>query len=643
MEAVWIWYAGDFELYHGMLQNFQREERGYGWPAYWKMADWNKNVWFGKSYDLTEKTEFTVLGKGMGYVEVNGLKYPLGQTITCEPGKIDIKVCIGNMAGLPCIYIDSPWIRTNRDWIAGDFVEEHPAGTSSLYTEPEQDPNVVYYTEEAIEPKEILEIAHGVLYRYDKVINGTVEVVLHGKEEVAVCYGESEEEATNLKWCYYKDDHVKNGQLLRRRAFRFLFVPEARKEEVECHAVHQSVPIEKKAAFHSSDEQLNRIWEVARDTYELCSGLFFIDGIKRDRWIWSGDAYQSYFVNQYLYFDEEIDQRTIRALRGKEEIKQHLNTIVDYSLLWIISIRNEYQAYGNLDFVREIYPKMTAMMELFSKQLNDKGFLVGRKKDWIYIDWADFDKKGPLCAEQMLLLETYRAMAFCGKLLGEPTGQYEQAGVELQANILRYFWNHEKGAFVDSYESGKNHVTRHANIFAVLFGLVDEKRQEQIMGHVLQNPEIPEITTPYFKFFELDMWGKLGRLDKVFETIKAYWGGMLERNAITFWEQFDPKETGQQQYAMYGDPFGKSLCHAWAASPIYLLGRYFLGVYPTSPGYGAFAVKPELSYFDSMDCDVPVKDGNVHICYRDGKLEVTATRSGGVLILDGKESEIPVK
>ena len=50
--AKWIWYPGDFEIYHGMLQNFQREERGYGWPAYWKMDDWHKNVKFTKEYEL---------------------------------------------------------------------------------------------------------------------------------------------------------------------------------------------------------------------------------------------------------------------------------------------------------------------------------------------------------------------------------------------------------------------------------------------------------------------------------------------------------------------------------------------------------------------------------------------------------------
>ena len=45
-QPVWIWYPGDMELYHGMKQNFEREERGFDWPAFWKMDDWRKNIRF---------------------------------------------------------------------------------------------------------------------------------------------------------------------------------------------------------------------------------------------------------------------------------------------------------------------------------------------------------------------------------------------------------------------------------------------------------------------------------------------------------------------------------------------------------------------------------------------------------------------
>lgn len=53
--ANWIWYPGDFEIYHGMRQNFDREERGFFWPAYWHIADCRRHVVFMEPLRLTGK------------------------------------------------------------------------------------------------------------------------------------------------------------------------------------------------------------------------------------------------------------------------------------------------------------------------------------------------------------------------------------------------------------------------------------------------------------------------------------------------------------------------------------------------------------------------------------------------------------
>ena len=55
---VWIWYPGDFELYHGMKQNFSRVERGFGWPAFWKSEGFRNRIVFRRTYELKEETEF---------------------------------------------------------------------------------------------------------------------------------------------------------------------------------------------------------------------------------------------------------------------------------------------------------------------------------------------------------------------------------------------------------------------------------------------------------------------------------------------------------------------------------------------------------------------------------------------------------
>ena len=499
------------------------------------------------------------------------------------------------------------------------------------------------------------------------------------------------------------------------KILREIILPGIRPGEISVHAVHQRVPLKVRAFFDCDDEMVNRIWEVSKETYRLCSGLFFIDGIKRDRWVWSGDAYQSMMINPYLFFDREIDKRTSRALRGNTEIRQHINTIVDYTMLWLISIQNEFMMDGDKAYVREMYPKMEAVMNLLFTQTDGHGFVRGRDRDWIYIDWADIDKTGPISAEQVLLWKCCKVMAYCAGLLAEsgeseaeselgqntaghkapvsgpeghkapisgsesrkapassseghntsasgpdgslqspalgPDGRplpadhvapfdaplhaeeraqlkeraafYETRAEVLRQMILDYYWDEEKGALIDSFTSGRRNVTRHANIFAVLFDFADERQRERIRENVFNNEELPQITTPYFKFFELDALGKLGDLDKIWETLHSYWGGMIERGAVTFWELFDPKQEGREQYGMYGDPFGKRRCHAWGASPIYLIGKYFLGVRPTSPGYKTYEVKPAVQYFDRLDCTVPAGDKSVRIVLKDGNLEIS--------------------
>lgn len=637
-KARWLWYSGDFEIRQGLLQNFAREERSYDWPAYWNMDDCHKNVKFKRYYDLEAETSFVVYAVGIGYVEVNGTKYPFGNKVLCAPGINKIRVFVGNTDGLPAMYIEGEVVKSDIGWLASNFVEEMSAGWSALYVEKAKDPNKVYFNTENVQAASINYQNSGTLIDYERAIFGTIAIKkLDTVKPVTICYGESDAEALDIAMCYYKEENVDVNTIPRERAFRYLFVPEVAPEQIEIEAVHEFLPLENKASFHSDDELMNKIWDISVETFTLCSSLFFLDGIKRDRWIWSGDAYQSYFINQYLFFDEDINTRTMLALRGQNEIKQHMNTIVDYSILWIIAVENHYMMTGNAEFLKQIYPKMKSMMDYLVAQTNELGFIYGREKDWIFIDWSEMDKEGTLAAEQVLLLKAYNAMIVCGSIAGENTEEYKRKYHILEKNLMKYFWDEELGAFVDSYQSGKRHVTRHANIFAILYDFVDAEKAEKILNNVLLNDEITQITTPYFKFFEQDALCKMGKIESVHKIICDYWGGMVEQDAITFWEEYIPAEKGNDVYEMYGDPFGKSLCHAWGASPIYLLGRYFAGINPTSPGYQTFSIEPQLDCFSTIECTFPVKDGSVTIKKEEDTLIITSTKAGGTLKLYDKQ------
>ena len=177
-------------------------------------------------------------------------------------------------------------------------------------------------------------------------------------------------------------------------------------------------------------------------------------------------------------------------------------------------------------------------------------------------------------------------------------------------------------------------MTRHANIFAILFDIADKQKQEKILKNVLENDEIPAITTPYFNFFELDVLCQMGKLTEVLDKIRSYWGGMLDLGAVTFWEEYDPSVPKEEQYDMYGDHFGKSLCHAWAASPIYFLAKYFAGLDLVNKDGVTYVLKPQMQYFTDLDCTLPVgSDGTVRLAWDGECLEVIADAEGGVLEL----------
>ena len=87
---------------------------------------------------------------------------------------------------------------------------------------------------------------------------------------------------------------------------------------------------------------------------------------------------------------------------------------------------------------------------------------------------------------------------------------------------------------------------------------------------------------------------------------------------------------------MYGREFGKSLCHAWGASPIYLLGKYYLGVKPTSAGYATYEIQPVLGGLQWMQGKVPTPKGGIELYCSTSEIKVKSTEGVGTLKFNSK-------
>ena len=64
-----------------------------------------------------------------------------------------------------------------------------------------------------------------------------------------------------------------------------------------------------------------------------------------------------------------------------------------------------------------------------------------------------------------------------------------------------------------------NYQRPNIHYLAILFGLTDEKRTARILETVLRNPEIPPLTTSFYKFFECDVLCRCGFIEEAFAEI----------------------------------------------------------------------------------------------------------------------------
>jgi len=658
--AQWIWYPGDYEIWLGNKMQNRRTERGAFLPPFWKLDSHYNLIDFHKDVDLKMEEEVSLAVEGKYNVKIDGRAiFGEPRKITIPPGKHRISLKVFCQEKVPAIFVqgkqlvsDSSWLVTyeDKEWIDQSGKVADQSGTVWLkasswnFNDPNSPPSAFKLE---VVPKSALHTerkGQSILVDFGKETFGFVKFHgLNGNGELNVFYGESREEALSVDSAETLDrfiihaDRKSDTLNTLSKAFRYVNIQLAPGMSLDSVSMlYEYLPVADRGDFRCADEEINRIYEVSKYTFHLNTREFFIDGIKRDRWIWSGDAYQSFLMNYYLLFDSPSVTRTLLALRGKDPVTSHVNTIMDYTFYWFMGIHDYYLYTGDKTFITQFYPRMKSLMDFCLSRRNSNGMMEGQAGDWVFIDWAeDLSKQGELSFEQLLLARSLETMSLSATIVNDTAGaaSYAKLAVELKEKIFSQYWDQSQHALVHQRINGKQaaKITRYANMFGIFFDYFDTRQKTEIKEHVLLNDQIQKITTPYMRFYELEALCAMGEQPYVLKEMKDYWGGMLNAGATSFWEEFDPSKSGTAHLAMYGRPYGKSLCHAWGSSPIYLLGKYFLGVRPLSPGYATYIAQPVLGGLKWMEGSVPTPKGDIKIYCSETEVRISGTAGSGIL------------
>ena len=644
MVGKWICYRGDWEIYLAEKVQTRRFQRDFPIAPFWRVDSPYHNVRFTHKFTLGADDVLTIESEGRISVAIAKpdpytFVYGLDGTLSLHAGTYELEIWVYNECGLPALRVSGSEIISDESWQCGfnQFMMS-PCGVCDC---GEYAPSAYRLPVREINPVAVSDCEDGKLYDFGKMIMAYPQFTGCENAPFYCYFGETKAEATSDNDCEQIDFFTpESGEHTTHvtKAFQYLRVVTESPYTMTVFEEYDSTPVV--FSFQAEDRLIERIADISHYTFSLCSREFYLDGIKRDRWIWAGDAYLGAKIDYYTSFDCAKIRRTVIALLGKAPVVTYINHIMDYTPYTFLTVRDYYEHTGDAAFLRQIYPILSEHFRFVSGRRNECGFLYKQPDDWVHVDWNDdLNTDGEVCFEQILLWAMLKAYAAICGAIGEDADECEKIAEELKTQIDGTFWDETRGVYRHSRIDGKvgGNVTAYANVFALLTGFADEHKKRKITRALVCDKSIPPITTPYMQAFRLSCLCEAGEYETVRKELRDYFGNMAETGTSTFWETYKIGEKKESATDMYGRPFGRSQCHIWGAGAILIIGKYFYGLHNDTEFGDRFELSPYLPAIENSSAMLPLKNGKISITCRDGKLTVRAEGHSGILHLENKQ------
>ncbi|MDD2597700.1 MAG: hypothetical protein PHO37_00540 [Kiritimatiellae bacterium] len=161
-------------------------------------------------------------------------------------------------------------------------------------------------------------------------------------------------------------------------------------------------PDAERAAFKSSDPELNRIFEAARETFKQNAVDVFSDCAGRERAGWLCDTFFTSRVAVDLCGNTEMERMFFQNYLLPESFA-HLpegmlpmcypadhyngNYIPNWAMWFVVQLEEYLQRSGDRAMVDALKPRVLALIEFFKKYRNSDG-LLEKLPAWVFVEWS---------------------------------------------------------------------------------------------------------------------------------------------------------------------------------------------------------------------------------------------------------------
>jgi hypothetical protein len=364
--------------------------------------------------------------------------------------------------------------------------------------------------------------------------------------------------------------------------------------------VDDRLPLEIEGGFECSDSVFNETWEMCRRTFEVCTTDTYIPDVARERGLAIADNRLQTHIQRVFTRDLRASKRSISMFLSKLREDGQLNSyapslefvpFVEFTPMWVMWVYDHWTFTGDTELVEEAMPVVRGIFGGSAWKSNADGLWTAEGLR-PFVDWGATAATTGGAGNMALNAVRYRALR-CAEQLASAVGdgagadRFGNEADELSRALRRALWRSESGIFAPSLDSEAAEL--HPNVLALAFDLAPEDGRNRLVSFVksaLRNNLTDAVErcgkragflNLYYLYYALQGLYRVGEVAFAEELIRAHWGFLIDRGALTTWESI-----------LQATP--QSHCHVWGAHPVVYFVREVLGVKPQLPGDGSSVV-----------------------------------------------------
>ncbi|MGX6447606.1 family 78 glycoside hydrolase catalytic domain, partial [Patulibacter sp. S7RM1-6] len=377
---------------------------------------------------------------------------------------------------------------------------------------------------------------------------------------------------------------------------------------------------EKTATFASSDDRLNQVYDLSKNTIEALNLNFYTDSWTRERTNYEADAYLQQLSSLYLMEDLSLGRYSMNYFKGNRTWP------TEWPIYVVLAVHDAWRQTGNVEQVEDYYADLQKKLRpdwleastgLVRKDQGSNG--CSSQTDCDIVDWPTSQRDGFVFRPYNTVINAIyyrglRDMAAMATAIGrdDDAADYTAQADRLREQINAKLYDPETGRYDDGLAADgttrTGHASLHASAFALAFGVPEQDQAKKVADYVASRGMACSVYCAAFVVKGLyDGGNGEAALKALTDEGKSSWMNMIRLGAGSTMEAWDPSQKSNLTYS-----------HPWAASPAFNVPSGLFGIQPIEAGYETFRVRPQPGSLDHARATVPTVKGTIGAAFDHG-------------------------